>query len=335
MDSRGFPISYAAILADIAVEHGADRARLLASAGLTAVDLTCADVQLNAQQFNTLVNEAKQQTGQPALCLYFGEHLTLTSHGVLGYALMSCRNTQQALDLLIKYHRLLLNDISLSVTQDKEQVVLEYNHREPSLIGHSEDCELFFAGLISSVKHLLHRPDFTCEVYFDYPAPSYVARYHELLGPAIYFSSGHCRVSFSAHWLEQQPVFANPVMLTLYEQQCEELLQRMEQGAGLEEKVRQYLVSSRNFASLKQTAEHFHMSQRTFRRRLEEENTAFQDILDKVRQQLAETYLSDSSLSIQHTAELLGFHDVSNFRRAFIRWTGLSPSQFKRQKSSV
>jgi len=333
MDSRGFPISYAAILTDIAVEHGADRAQLLASAGLAAADLTCADAQLNTQQFNTLVNEAKQQTGQPALCLYFGEHLTLTSHGVLGYALMSCRNIQQALDLLIKYHRLLLNDISLSVTQGKEQVVLEYDHRRPSLIGHSEDCELFFAGLISSIKHLLHRPDFTCEVYLDYPAPSYVARYHELLGPAIYFDSGHCQVSFSAHWLELQPVFANPVMLTLYEQQCEQLLQRMEQGAGLEEKVRQYLVSSRNFASLQQTAEHFNMSQRTFRRRLDEEGSAFQDILDKVRQQLAEAYLSDSSLSIQHTAELLGFHDVSNFRRAFIRWTGLSPTQYKRQKA--
>jgi len=333
MDSRGFPISYAAILTDIAVEHGADRAQLLASAGLAAADLTCAEAQINNQQLNTLVQEAKRQTGQPALCLYFGEHLTLTSHGVLGYALMSCRNIQQALDLLIKYHRLLLNDISLSVTQDKDLVVLEYDHRRPSLIGHSEDCELFFAGVISSIKHLLHRPDFTCEVYLDYPAPDYLARYHELLGPTIYFDSGHCQVSFSAHWLELQPVFANPVMLTLYEQQCEQLLQRMEQGAGLEEKVRQHLVSSRNFASLQQTAEHFHMSQRTFRRRLDEEGTAFQDILDKVRQQLAETYLSDSSLSIQHTAELLGFHDVSNFRRAFIRWTGLSPAQYKRQKA--
>jgi AraC-like DNA-binding protein len=331
MDSQGFPISYAAILTDIAVEHGAERGKLLAAAGIAVEDLSCADAHFSSQQLKTLVQEAKQQTAEPALCLYFGEQLTLTSHGVLGYALMSCRNIQQAVDLLIKYHRLLLNDISLSVRRDNDHIIIEYQPRESALIGQSDDCELFFACVISSVKHMLHRQDFSCEIRLDYPAPAHAERYEALLGPYIHFSQSHCQVSFAADWLELQPVFANPVMLTLYEQQCEQLLQRMEQGAGLEEKVRQYLIASQNFSSLQQTAEHFHMSPRTFRRRLTQESTAFQDILDKVRRQLAETYLSDRSITIEHTAELLGFHDVSNFRRAFIRWTGMSPAAFKRQ----
>ncbi len=96
--------------------------------------------------------------------------------------------------------------------------------------------------------------------------------------------------------------------------------------------MRELLVAAQHqFPSLEQAASHFHMSPRTFRRRLSDEDVSFQKILDEVRQELAETYLRNPAISVNHTADLLGFHDVSNFRRAFIRWSGISPSEFKKQ----
>lgn len=325
-----FPISYAAILADVAEEYGANRNQLLHAVKIKASDLADANQHISAEQLQCLIVEAKHLTNESALCLYFGQHLTLTAHGVLGYALMSCHTIQQAIDILMKYHRLLFNDITLSAHQDSKHIEIAYQHRSQVLLSHDEDCELFFSGVISSIKHLLHRDDFECEIYLDYPAPPHAAQYQALMGNAIYFDSDTCKVSIDKQWLNEKPVYANPVMLQMYERQCDQLLAQMEASTGLEEKVRSYLIASQQFASLQQTAEHFHMSTRTFRRRLEEENTSFQDILDSVRQQLAETYLRDPSLSVQHTAELLGFHDVSNFRRAFIRWTGISPAEFKK-----
>ncbi len=331
MDNRAFPISYAAILTEVAIEHGVDKTELWSQASLDVAIMTDAEAHLTPSQLQELLSKAFELSKQPALCLYFGEHLSLTAHGVLGYALMSCRNIEQAIELLIKYQRLLMDVDSLEVNQYQDTITIEYRRHSSALMGHREDCEIFFAGMVSAVKHLLHREDFNCTVELDYPAPDYALHYRDMLGSDIRFDSERCCVSFSAHWLQEQPVYANPVMLQLYENQCQQLLTQMEASQGLAAKTRKYLIARPQFPSLQQTADHFHLSARTFRRRLEEEQTSFQDILDEVRQQLAKTYLQDSEFSVQHTAELLGFHDVSNFRRAFIRWTGVSPAAFKKQ----
>ncbi|MEM1412991.1 MAG: AraC family transcriptional regulator, partial [Pseudomonadota bacterium] len=66
-------------------------------------------------------------------------------------------------------------------------------------------------------------------------------------------------------------------------------------------------------------------SERTMRRRLSQEGTSFQKVLDRYRCALAEDYLAATRLSTQQIGELLGFTEATNFRRAFLRWTGRSP----------
>ncbi len=70
-------------------------------------------------------------------------------------------------------------------------------------------------------------------------------------------------------------------------------------------------------------------SERTMRRRLSQENTSFQRILDKYRAALAQDYLGETSLSTQQIGELLGFTEATNFRRAFLRWSGRSPHDYR------
>lgn len=71
-------------------------------------------------------------------------------------------------------------------------------------------------------------------------------------------------------------------------------------------------------------------SERTMRRRLASEQTSFQQVLDQFRAAVARDYLADTSLPTQLIGELLGFTEATNFRRAFIRWAGESPHQFRR-----
>ncbi|MGI9326459.1 MAG: helix-turn-helix domain-containing protein [Pseudomonadales bacterium] len=70
-------------------------------------------------------------------------------------------------------------------------------------------------------------------------------------------------------------------------------------------------------------------SERTMRRRLSQENTSFQRILDKYRAALAQDYLGETTLSTQQIGELLGFTEATNFRRAFLRWSGRSPHDYR------
>jgi len=80
-------------------------------------------------------------------------------------------------------------------------------------------------------------------------------------------------------------------------------------------------------------ASSLNMSVRTLHNRLADAGTTYQHLLDKTRQDLAEQYMAQANISVSEVAYLLGFSDCSNFSRAFHRWTGVSPSDFRDQSA--
>ncbi len=76
-------------------------------------------------------------------------------------------------------------------------------------------------------------------------------------------------------------------------------------------------------------AERLHLSPRTLHRRLADAGTGYQEVLDRIRSRLAVEFLERTGLSIERIAERSGFSDVSNFRKAFKKWTGQSPAHYR------
>ncbi len=326
------PVTYVAILLELVEEQGGDNAGLLDDFGFNEAALMDIERRVSARQLWTLIDNALQITAQPALGLYYGQRLTLTSHGVLGYALMSCKNMQQVVDILMKYYHLLLDSATLVHEQDATWVHISFLIDEDKPGERAVNVEIFFASLLTSLKQLLHRDDFDVRITFSYPEPAYAYVYRQIFGHQIHFDASRSEICLPVEILSEKPQFANPAMLKIYQQQCESLLVKMDDDAGLQAQVKKHLLASgRPYLSLEQAAAHFNMSSRTFRRRLEGEKTSFQKILDALRQELAQTYLVGHALSVENVAELLGFSDVSNFRRAFIRWTGISPAAYQKQ----
>ena len=79
------------------------------------------------------------------------------------------------------------------------------------------------------------------------------------------------------------------------------------------------------YPQMPQIADMLNLSPRTYRRRLEEEQQSFQDLLDQVRAEHATRYLQNTRLPLSSIAYMVGFNDASNFRRAYLKWTGRSP----------
>ena len=86
--------------------------------------------------------------------------------------------------------------------------------------------------------------------------------------------------------------------------------------------------------TLSQVASRLFVSTRTLRRRLEDAQTSYQEIVAETRRDLAVRYLTETSLSTEAIAEILGYSDTANFRQAFKRWTGESPQQYRRRARS-
>jgi AraC-like DNA-binding protein len=331
MTHRDYPISHAAILIDVACEHGANRNQLMRLAKLDSGQLDNPHARVTSTPFRVLHSAAREMTGLPQLPLLFGSQLPLTSHGPLGYAIISCRSVRQALEILTKYYRL-INDKALNIYEEDDQLHIEYAHSEDYLVDPITDTEVFYSALISATRNLLHKETLEAELHINYPAPAHAEYYEKVLKCDVVFDMPISKIIFPVSLLDAQPEYANPVMLKLFEQQCAEMLERMDSGEGFRHKVRKYLLTTKpNFPSLDQCADHFHMSPRTFRRRLSDEDITYQQVLDEIRRELAESYLRNPAISIYHCADLVGFKDISNFRRAFIRWTGLSPAAYKKK----
>ncbi len=102
-------------------------------------------------------------------------------------------------------------------------------------------------------------------------------------------------------------------------------------GASLTARVSAHLATSLpEGADVAEVARAMHMSARTLQRRLEQEQTRFTEVLDRARLELARRLLADPAMQLTDVAFRLGFSDLATFSRAFKRWTGKPPGQWRR-----
>lgn len=121
-------------------------------------------------------------------------------------------------------------------------------------------------------------------------------------------------------------------LVRLMDEQCRYQLERRQQ-TGVTELVRQQILGPLGLvASLEEVAKALAMSPRSLRRKLESEGTHYKSVLDQERQQIAEQLLRGSNMKLDELAFHLGYTDSASFSRAFRRWTGCSPGEFRNQK---
>ncbi len=127
-------------------------------------------------------------------------------------------------------------------------------------------------------------------------------------------------------------VSADPQLAALLGRHAEALEARLPERPSFEASVRRALaaVLADGDAGVDSVARRLHVSRRTLQRRLKEEGTTHQQVLDGLRRDLAPQYLADPAVGIHETALLLGFSDQSAFHHAFVRWTGVAPGAYRR-----
>lgn len=336
---RGLPARYPALLALWIQEGGADVGALLEGNTISTSELLNSDHYLAVDDVARLVAKAYALSGVAAMGLQFGASLNISSHTALGHAIMNCQTFGQAMELFLKYYRIVVPGINMNMGQFRDEVHISLNLNEDmdpqmSLPVHFT-LESFFAAIYTSSRFLLQREALPFQLELSYPEPGYVSEYHRILGTEVRFNCPHNRLSFPSELNRHQLSTANKALLAMYEQQCDQLLQSIERDETLGNKIYRLLSQfDGSYPNLVQVAGLLAMSPRTLRRRLSSEGSSYQQILDEVRRDLAIEYLTHTELPLASIAYMLGYNDLSNFRRAFIKWTGRAPLSF-RDDSSV
>lgn len=324
------PVAYAEALLDLVAEYGVSRQALFDAARVRPEVLDSPNGRLSFLDFNQLTYSAQALCGEPALGLVLGQRLNVSAHGILGYAVLSSANLGKAIQFALKYYRVLGLAYELELVLDDGRAELRAVESMPLGAASVFAAEGLMATLYSIACFLVGEPLQDVRVGFAYPPPAHARRYAEVFGVAAEFEQPWHWLSMPSEYLERPMALANPATVQMCEQQCEALLATLDVQEGLLTRVRRLLLARPgDFPDLEQAARELHTSGRSLRRHLSSLGTTYQQVLDDVRKRLALQYLTTTQLPLYEIALLLGFNDSSNFRRAFRKWTGKLPSDYR------
>ncbi|MFK7730116.1 MAG: AraC family transcriptional regulator ligand-binding domain-containing protein [Pseudomonadales bacterium] len=172
-------------------------------------------------------------------------------------------------------------------------------------------------------------------VHFDCAPYGSANDYTESFGAPVYFNADWCGLEFHKRYLEAPLVQNENGLDRMLANFPAELIEVDELASSVSARVRGLIGTdfSKALPSLEEVAERLFTTPPTLHRRLRDEGTSFQKLKDHCRRDAAIELLRDDSHTGTSVAEILGFSDPSTFYRAFKKWTGLTPQQFKTRKA--
>lgn len=326
----GVPARNIKTLLDQAQALGIDPVEMLAGTEIDEAALTTPGGRISYADHITLHRNLLQHS-LPADFAFAGPGFSIASYGMLGYAMMSSPTLDQAIQIAVKYYRTAGPLCGLFFDWHSEGLSITAENTFDLEAGPLRlVIEEIFSTFPALLRLLVGREVPARHVDFSYPRPAHLLSYRETFNCPMRFDQPVCRFEIDASALALPLVQADADSAVLFERSCQELLAEIDRDDSLTNQVRHFLLASPgNLVNADRAARHFRVGTRTLRRRLAMEQTSYQAILDEVRRRIAIDYLSTTALSTQEIAELLGFSEATNFRRAFLRWTQRTPASYR------
>ncbi len=335
--TRLYPPHKLAKLVTLLVAHGVSASAALDGTGLDAAALDDSARHTSIDDHLAVCRNAIALVQDGGLALRAGARSQLCDHGVYGLLLLSSETVRDCFSLADMYQLLAAPLVAMQGAEQGGDALrildVAVHHAMPHalrvfLIAQQAAQQV---ALLDEVLGRHCRPTLAC---FNHPAPPQWARYAELLQCPCVFDWHRTELRYPIDILAQRPQLANPLAATVLQASCDALVADIETSAGVAGEV--YRVLRRlgdPGISMKAVASSMQITDRTLRRRLADEGTSFSTIAHDVKYRVATQHLTGSRASIEQVAAIAGFSDSANFRRAFIRWTNISPAQYRRLQS--
>ena len=254
--------------------------------------------------------------------------------GVLGYAWLSSSTLRKALGRVARYWRVVVADVPVSLDESAEGV--EFVHTPPPL---DDDLDRIRGDMALAILYDLCRTNFgpafrPRRIAFRHAAPVDTRRYEAFFGCPVKFNAGANRLLIGRAEADHPLPSAHRQLAVVHDSILAEELARLDKKDVMA-RIRASLLERMAAGELSEedSARDLHMSRRSLQRRLAEADATYQSLVDDTRRDLALRYIQDPAKSATDITFLLGYSQQSAFTRAFRRWTGSSPTEYRSRKS--
>jgi AraC-like DNA-binding protein len=319
-------------LIDAVEATGVRKELFLDEVGFDATLLGDPDNRIPYSSIIAMYEQAARVTGDDCFGLHIGERVNPRMFDIIGYIVMNSPTLGEAIRRAERYHSIWNAGASLNLAIEGELARLAHQYVECNPDSYRQDCESTLA-MVVNFGRLVTGVDWAPRtVNFRHPSPTDISEHLRIFRAPVYFGCRQNELVFDRDVLDLPVIKADPDLFLVLDRHAKDMLTKLRiHGDVLGSRVRSLLDEALRGgdAGLETIAKQMGMSARTLQRRLKEEGTSYQDLLDEMRRELSLQYLRESSMAICEVAYLLGFSEPSAFHRAFRRWTGTTPNAFR------
>lgn len=323
-------------LFDVMAAQGVPRDAILAGTGLTPAEVDKASTRMTQSQKIRLFRNVLENTDDSAVGLRAGQRQRLSDFGVYGFALSSSATFGDAVSFGIRHLKLVGPSHEKTFRIDNGVAIFEGHELFPLGDLMPMVTEFWFSSIYTLISRVMEHPFKTDRLLLPYPEPKHAAVYAEVFNCEVEFGAGVMQWHFNPALLAEPCPNANAITAEMCGQFCARMLQSLtEDEPEIVRTIRaSCLAAVGGLPTLEQMADKLNVSARTLHRRLVGAGVGYQQIIDDVRRRLAEEFLTSTDLSIDEVADRIGFSDASNFRKAFKKWVGKSPSEYRQGRTA-
>jgi len=269
----------------------------------------------------------------PGINLVLGDSIKPNDYGLYGCTLLCCKGLKAALEFSIRYHNLVTKTVCMTLQESEKEGFSCFRFEDllfsPDLIEFN--IELQCAIVLSLVRECLDDKNFAFdELRFSFKKPKHHRLYQEHFNCPISYGNAHNEFLLNNDKLLLNTPRSNPFAMPLLLDQCDMVLNSIATKNEFLITINQWVASNMHKdINSEELAGYLCMTPRTLRRKLAEQGTSFRDIVKELRCEAAKKLLHETQLTIEDIGYSIGFNDASNFRAAFKKWTGNTPSSLR------
>jgi AraC-like DNA-binding protein len=316
---------------EVVSERGVPRERFLAAAGIEPARLDDPDGRLNIDELNRIQEAALAVTGNPALGIHMGERASAPAYDVIGHLGTHAPTLRDCIEGLIRFSRI-VSDARPTLEERSDVATILFR-----FVGPPDSppvrlrAEKAAVGCVRVLRAYCGESATPREALFQHASPPYRAEYTRFFGGLERFAQPITALRFDRALLSREAVHKNPRLSTILTTEAERIVARLERHVTCADRVRDLLMAqgAGDAASMAAAARRLGMSARSLRRRLASEGVTYPKIVEEMHVARAKRLLGELDRSVYQVAYELGFSDPSAFHRAFRRWTGMTPMQYR------